>query len=384
MQILFITWNYPPKIGGMEIMLHSLVETLNINNVVYVIGPGSSDDSESAVDARVMRPKIIGLPYFFLFSFVVGVYCQFRYRCDIILVGGALLTPIAYIIGILFNIPVVPIVFGLDLIYPNPIYQLMVRTILPRCSKIVAISQASMNAARERGVSPHKIEVIYPGIDFSEFSRLLNHDLGVDLGLGDRPLLLSVGRLAKRKGVYEFISNSLPKIVKRYPDVLYLVVGDNPSYSLAHREDMKTIIWKKVQEQVLEKNVLMLGRVSRKQLLNLYYSCDIFVFTGIDVDGDMEGFGIVLIEANAAGKPVVATKVGGVTDAVENRFSGRLVSPGDWDEIANVVIDLLANEQERYALGNYGKARVESEFDWGIIAAKYESILSEVVKNHHQ
>jgi phosphatidylinositol alpha-1,6-mannosyltransferase len=365
----------------MEMLLSHLVQNLRVHASVDVIGPyGGEAEVDCEQGALIVRPSRDGLAWFALYAFFEGLHLLRTNDYDVIVGGSALTTPIVDILGRLFALPVAVNVYGLDLIYAHPLYQWLVKAFLPRCSHIFAISQASKEEALRRGVPPDRTSIVYPGLDFSEFqtppdTRRIKQQHGLD---GCR-ILLSVGRLAKRKGIPEFVKHCLPAIVQRYPDVVYLVVGGNPTDSLSHKEDIRRRVERTVRELQLEDRVQLLGRVERDTLIDLYHACDIFVLPAIPVAGDMEGFGIVLAEAAAAARPVVSTKLGGIPDAVINGKSGILVEAERWDEFSEAILTLLAHESLRREMGRFGRERVETELDWPVIAAEYAGCLRGLV-----
>jgi phosphatidylinositol alpha-1,6-mannosyltransferase len=94
----------------------------------------------------------------------------------------------------------------------------------------------------------------------------------------------------------------------------------------------------------------------------------------LNLSDDVEGFGIVALEAAAAGKPVVATRVGGIPDAVEDGKSGILVVPGDYRMLTEAIIDLLIRHQRRLYMGEYGRDRASQEFSWELITDRYDQL----------
>ena len=375
-RVLLITWNYPPKVGGIETLLSQLVSSLRSYGEVYVIGPHADNDSVSADSKWISRPKNDGFIWFVLYAFLAGIRLLKAKKCNLIFAGSGLVTPIVYVLGRLFRLPAIVHIHGLDLIYPHPLYQWMIRKFLPRCDYVFANSSASKEEALQLDVFPEQIGVVNPGLDFSEFEKSPNlAEITERYDLKNRQILLSVGRLAKRKGVLEFVKYALPEIIKQEPETLFLIVGDNPTDSLDHKEDIKGQIDTAVKRLALEDHVRLLGRVSRDDLINIYHSCDVFVLPAIQIPGDMEGFGIVMTEANAAGKPVVSTKLGGITDAVVDGKSGILVEPGKWDEISDAILTLLADESLQQKMGQFGRERAKKELDWQIISAKYAEIV---------
>jgi phosphatidylinositol alpha-1,6-mannosyltransferase len=93
----------------------------------------------------------------------------------------------------------------------------------------------------------------------------------------------------------------------------------------------------------------------------------------LDLHADVEGFGMVALEAAAAGKPVIATRCGGIPDAVEDRESGILVEPGNRDRLSEAIVSLLKNPQIAAAMGQSGRQRAEKEFTWGSVVSRYEA-----------
>lgn len=385
MHILFVTWNYPPKVGGMEKLLSQLVQSLRPYGHVHVIGPYASPDYSDVKQEGVTRPKRDGLAWFTLYALLEGIRLLRSNPYDVILGGSALVTPIVYILGRLFRVPSVVYVHGLDLIYSHPLYQWMIAYLLPKCDGVLANSRASKQEAVDRGVSPDRTSVLHPGLDFSEFKAVPNVDrVRQEYDLDGRLTLLSVGRLAKRKGLVEFVRYSFSTIVDEHPNAVFVIVGGNPSLSLTHKEDIKSRIEAEASELGLEEHVRLLGWIDRQDLIDLYHACDVFVLPAIQVPGDMEGFGIVLIEASAAGKPVVSTKLGGITDAVVDGKSGILVEPDRWDEVSDVVLTLLKDESLRKQMGQFGRERVRSELDWPVIAQRYAEQLRGLLEAEHQ
>lgn len=380
LRILLITWNFPPKIGGMETMLSELASHLKTNAEVHVFAPKCDSEVESGLDYSVTRSRWPGLVGYFIDAFL---YCFRLLRSDhfdLVVAGSSLTAPIVYFIGRLTNTKTVVNVYGLDLIHPHHIYQLMVRAFLPHFDKVIAISHQAKVAAIERGAAPSKITIVNPGVRFSEFCAEPDvKRIRAKYSANGRVILLSVGRLARRKGVAEFIEHALPRIVTSCQDVMFLVVGDNPQQSLAHKDNVEARIVEIIDRLGLAAYVSLLGRLSRNDLVELFHACDIFLLPAIPVEGDMEGFGIVLIEAAAAGKPVISTSVGGIPDAVIDGMTGLLVQPEAWDEFADAVLHLIEDKSKRQQFGQASRQRAKNELDWEVVSKHYRSALEAVI-----
>jgi len=193
-------------------------------------------------------------------------------------------------------------------------------------------------------------------------------------------VILSVGRLVRRKGFVELVREVMPQVVRRHPEVLLLIVGSDPDSSLIHRERISDEIRAAVKELGLEQHVRLLGRVPDDDLRVLMMRSELFVLPVRSVPGDMEGFGIVFLEAALAGVPSVSTRVGGVPDAVEHGVTGWLVAPQDINGFSEAVCRLLDDDGERKRLGEAARKRVQERFNWDTLARAYHDTLLELTQ----
>jgi len=113
---------------------------------------------------------------------------------------------------------------------------------------------------------------------------------------------------------------------------------------------------------------IFLGKITDEEKWAWMDLCDIFIMPSRNIDDDFEGFGIVYLEANLSGKPVIAGDTGGVRDAVQNGVSGLLVDPENVDEIANAIIKLSKDKELIKKLGEQGRERAIREFNWEVIS----------------
>lgn len=379
MNILVITWNYPPKVGGMENLISQLVHQWQKIVSVTVIAPAGSDENHSS---QVIRPKRDGLLWFFLYAFFHTIRLLRSGNFNVIVTGSALLAPLAIFLGYIFRRPVACLIHGLDLLYSRSIYQCVIRFFLPRCDFLFANSQNTKELAIIRGANPGRIAVINPGLDFNEFSCIQrNRNLSINqIDLRGRKVILSAGRLVPRKGIPEFVEHVVSHLVGIVPDLIFLVVGENPTQSLTHKEDVKSRIAEVVKKCHLSDKVLLLGHVDRQELIQLYSNSDIFVLPAISVSNDIEGFGIVLLEAGAAGCPAVSTRLGGIPDAIVDGQTGLLVEPDDWQAMTATIAQLLQDHSLCQSLGANSRQRVKDFFDWPIIGERYLAVLRHLKK----
>jgi glycosyltransferase involved in cell wall biosynthesis len=233
-------------------------------------------------------------------------------------------------------------VHGLDLVFPNPLYQRWIRRTLKTADRIVANSAATAAVAREHiGLDAARIAVVNPGVrcdNIEPSDRAAARDEVVRrLDLDPNSLIaITLGRLVRRKGVTWFIENVVPRLAK---DVTYLVAGDGPM-----RDQIETAIASSNARDC----VRLLGRVDDEFRELLLRGADLCVMPNVRVPGDMEGFGIVAVEAASRGALVIASALEGIEDAVVDDVTGILVEP-EQAELFIETIRSLADDRGRLA-----------------------------------
>ena len=380
MGILVVTWNYPPRRGGIENLIASLCKELKTRHSVQVITAYAPVVDLGA--ANVFRAPMPGLVAFAIYALWRGTILLARNPGIAVVFGGSVLaTPLVWLLARLFSRRAIVQAHGLDIIYRCFFYQRLCVRWLKYCDQVVANSGYTAQLAQTKGVLCERLAVISPGVDLDHFTNLVDVDATKQrLGLKDNQVILFVGRLAKRKGVKEFIENSLAQIVQENPEVCFLIVGDSPSASLVHRDDTESQIKAAIATARVEKYVRLLGSLSDDDVIEMYQISDVVVLPALDMEGDVEGFGIVALEAAAAGKPIVATRVGGIPDAVEDGKSGILVEPGDYTALSQAITSLLKDHELSLLKGSYGRCRAGEEFSWRHIGGRYENLFGEVAR----
>jgi phosphatidylinositol alpha-1,6-mannosyltransferase len=374
MNILIITWNFPPRQGGIESLIGHLYRGLKETNSVQLITAHANGIGRT--DERIHHAPFRGLIAFALYSLWRGTWLLFRDRkIEVIFGGSCLVAPLIVILARLFRRRAVVQVHGLDLIYRSVLYQALCVRWGKFCDRIIANSKYTASVAEAKGFPQRRICVIPPGVDPERFSWANSN------GGGENKTILFVGRLARRKGVREFIECCLNNIVREVPTLRFIIVGANPSDSLAHHEDVATEIKRAIAKCGLENHVRLMTAVDNAKLVRLYRECDLLVLPALEKADDAEGFGIVLLEAAAAGKPTVATRVGGIPDAVEDGKSGILVEAGDYKSLSQGIIEILQNSDLGLAMGDFGQRRVRDQFAWPKIVPRYVEAFGASTKN---
>jgi glycogen(starch) synthase len=231
---------------------------------------------------------------------------------------------------------------------------------------VVTVSNYSLEKIKRfYGVDESKVRVIPNGVDPQKFKPLA--DLAVakrQFGLADEPCVLFVGSLIPRKGL-PFLVKAAEIIVKEQRETKFVIVGEGP---------LKSRLLSILEAANLSGNFKFLGNVKEDMLAAIYNCADLLVLPSIQ-----EGQGIVLLEAEASAKPVVAFNVGGVNEAVRSGETGLLVKGGNTDELADAVMRLLSDKNLRQKMGVNGRKFVLENYTWDICAEKMLSVYQELL-----
>jgi phosphatidyl-myo-inositol dimannoside synthase len=242
-----------------------------------------------------------------------------------------------------------------------------------RADLIIANSRFTRDLLLQGGVAAAKVAIVHPGTDPARY-RPLPRDEGLAqrLGLAGRRVLLTVGRLTWRKG-QEAVLQALPAIRQAVPDAIYAITSDGPRGP--YIKDLARTLG-------LEDAVRFLGEVPFDMLPALYNLADVFVMPSrvSPQTQDLEGFGIVFLEAGACGLPVVGGRSGGIPDAVAEGETGLLVDGTQPDEVAAACVRLLKDRSLARLLGTKSRERVLREFTWDHAAARVGALIDAVVR----
>lgn len=343
-RILMVTRNLPPLVGGMERLNWHLAEELGKRAEVRMIGPEGAAAAAPAGNVQLREAPLKPLPRFLLAAQWRAWREARAWRPHIVLAGSGLTAPIAWLSAKSCGARAAVYVHGLDLAVKQSVYRALWLPVIRRMDRIIANSHATEKLAIDAGVNPARIAIVHPGVEplQGEPDPEAITRFRAERQLGRRPVLLSVGRLTRRKGLCEFVANVLPQIVAARPDVILLVVGDAPTQSLHAEAQTPESIQVAADSKGVGDHIKFLGVITdRDRLATVYQAADVHVFPVQHIPNDPEGFGMVAIEAAAQGLPTVAYATGGIIDAVAEGQSGYLVAPGDGRAFARGVIQLL-------------------------------------------
>lgn len=368
MKILYISHLHPPKnaplenIGGMQRVSIQLVKELNKR----------SDITVKTVIQHASWRGIELKTTFFLANLAYKLpHIVKEFEADIILFSSMVTASLARFTRNRINIPMVTINHGQDVTMPISFYQKFIPKVFKSLDGVISVSEATRQECIKRGMHPDKGIALPNGFDVSNAGITYDKDESkkeleriFKINLENKSLLITVGRQIKRKGHEWFITEVLPKIKS---NVVYLAIGDGPehkhlkklTHSLPYKED-----------------IFFVGKQSDTLLHKVYAAADVFIMPNIPVQGDMEGFGVVLLEANLASTPAVATDLEGIKDVLEDGNNGYKVPVRDSISFASKVDDILSDTYP--TLSQNTRNYVLQKFAWNNVAEEYISYLKKI------
>jgi len=224
-----------------------------------------------------------------------------------------------------------------------------------KAKAVICVSSFTKNAILQK-VKLDNLIVINNGVNYKKWQTK-------PLGKFPYKSILSVGALKRRKG-YHISIPSIAKVKEKYPDIRYYIVGNQKNKRYFR------YLKKLVKKNNLQNNVIFLENLLDKDLISLYHKVDLFLLTPINIHDNFEGFGLVYLEANACGLPVIGTYNCGAEDAIKSGFNGILVPQNNINATAEAILRILNNQSLAQKLGANGR-KLAQEMDWAKIVKKY-------------
>ncbi|MHA3059182.1 glycosyltransferase family 4 protein [Acinetobacter sp. ANC 4636] len=371
--ILIITRNLPPLVGGMERLNWHIADELSKQNKVTMISH-SAAKKLAPKNVKFYEVPLSPLPLFLILSFIRAFWICITQPTDTLFAGSGLTAPIVVLLAKVFRKKSIIYIHGLDIGTNNKIYNLCWVPFIRNADQVIANSSPTYELCLKKKVVKGKLSIIHPGVTYppKPKNEELIQGLKDKYSLNDKKILISVGRLTERKGMNEFIDQCFSKVVDTLPDTVLVIIGDTPSQSLNKNLQSKELILTTAKKHNLTNNIIFTGNIQNDDILaSFYYLADLHVFPVKHIPHDPEGFGMVAIEAAAHGTPTVAFATGGIVDAVKQNYSGLLITPNDYTLFTNTILDALkpqtisADNCQQYA----------AQFSWQSLNTKLEQTI---------
>lgn len=347
MRITFLTRKFPPSTGGMETFSYELTTAYS--------------DSKRIIHYGQKQWHILwAAPLLLLHGLFVAR------TTDVYHIGDLVLGPVGALLRRLTGKPVVVTAHALELTHGSSLLRRLINWSLPSLDRIVAVSTFTVDLLRQRGVPADRIEQISHGVhapaqtDAATSRNTICTSFTID---PERLLLVSVGRLVKRKGVEWFIRTVLPQIHDLQPQLL--IASRGPEYEAIHSA---------IEETEQQDYAQLLGYVDAELLPHLYAGADIVVMPNIPVENDAEGFGFVAIEAAAHGAPLLASNLEGIPSAIHHEQNGLLLPAEDADAWEDAIRQWHADPSGRRAFATSARSYTVETFQWSQVAQQYQSV----------
>jgi phosphatidylinositol alpha-1,6-mannosyltransferase len=368
MRLVFVTQDFPPKRGGIQTWAAEISRRLAQRCERFCVIAPATDGGEEDDRARDFRVIRTGTPNtLVLRSAPALAQLLTREGFNRTLHAQWSTAPLARVLRRLGKIERVTIAaHGRELLLEpwarvgvaQRGYDRVRRRELASADCVLVGGQYTADLVCALGASRDRVSVTRFGTDPERFRPLDAAPLRARLELGARPILLTIARLVPRKGI-DTVLGVLARVREGVPDVVYVIAGEGPD-----RERLEEL----ARRAGVADAVRFAGAIPNDEL-SLWHSLgDVFVMPSRSEPPDVEGFGIVFLEAAACERPVVALRAGGVPDAVADGVSGLLVEPNDETGLARALTDLLLDPARRADLGRRARERVLSDFTWDRVA----------------
>lgn len=382
MKILVLAQVFPPRRGGSGQWLWELYRRLDVP--VHVIAGKTVGDESFDRDSKLSIERMaLDFPTWGLMSIrgaanYVRTFARVRdaavrdgvdaIHCGKSLPEGLIGAGISRVVGL----PLLIYVHGEELTLAAASWELrrLTSAVLHRAQRIVANSQHTKRLLVDSwSAAPEKVVVMHPGVDIAKFVPAPpSEEVRRRLGWTGRRVILTVGALQKRKGQDTMI-RALPAIRAKCPDVLYSIAGEGWERQYLERLAGSLGVRDAIQFR---------GAPAETELIESYQQCDLFALPNRRIGWDFEGFGIVLLEAQACGKPVVAGSSGGTAETINRGVTGELVDCETPEPLAEATARLLNAPEQLAEMGTRAREWAVARFDWTALAREANGQLRDI------
>lgn len=371
---------FPPRVGGSGRWLHDIYSRLPVDDSVLLVGQhpeASAHDDASALsiermvieDRRWTLMNPVGLlAYIRMLIGTLRTYRRYRctqIHCARVLPEGVVGLVVKHVLGA----RLVCFVHGEDVEIArfSREQRWLVERVIGAADRLVCNSSNSRSLLREHwNTSSDRMVVLRPGIDTNRFRPSTDRErVRAELGWNDKHVILTLSRLDARKGHDRMIA-AMPRVLERVPDAFYAIVGDGLNANALKAQ---------VAALGLEGRVHFYGGCSDDALVEFCQSCDLFVLPNRQIGGNMEGFGIVLLEAQACGAPVIAGASGGTSETMVEGRTGFLVDCEPHDTLVDPICHLLEDDEIRLRMGREARRLMVERFSWSVVNRVAERVV---------
>ncbi|MEA2088661.1 MAG: glycosyltransferase family 4 protein [Patescibacteria group bacterium] len=369
---LLFTIDFPPNLGGVANYYRKICEYLPSDKIVILTirddKAGEDKKSYKIYRANLLTNLLIWPKWFFSFWHLYKIIRKEKIKT--VLVGQVLpLGTVAMILSKIMNFNYIVLTHSFDILSAQKSKRknYLLKKILKNAKYITANSNFTKQELTKLGIKKNKITTVYPCPYFKPLAdEKRKNYLIKKYNLENKKIILTIGRMVERKGA-DMVIESMPKIKSKVANAVYIVAGGDAYYR-------KKLVKLSVEFSVYDK-IIFIPNAKDEEIKALYDLCDLFIMPCRRINEDVEGFGIVFLEANCFSKPVIGGKSGGVVEAIIHNETGLLVNPININEISNAVIKLLNNKNFAEKLGENGEKRVKQEFSWKKQIKKIERLL---------
>lgn len=384
-KLILITKYFPPRIGGVPNFYGNIIANLKeIKLTVLTKAMKKSESYDTLLANKGVKIERVNcfaenmrltLSLHWLISMcriIFKIIEQIRKtKAEFLIVGQVkmfLLIP-AYLIKIITGKPYILFLHGEEIPQIQMKSNGLLRFFYNHAFSYICNSKFTVERLKEfSGAKLKNISIVTPAVEDRFFEKVTCEaieDKKRQLGFKNKRVIYTIARLDLRKGQDKVIE-AMPKVLERFSDAIYLIGGEGPNL-----ENLKQLV-KKLN---LQDRVRFIGLVPREEIVTYHHIGEIYIMANRTLeDGDTEGFGIVFLEANACGKPVIGGRAGGAVDAIEDGLSGLLCNSSDPNDIAEKICWLLENKEKAREIGSKGRERALKNFRWEHKSHAFEKI----------
>lgn len=381
MRIAIVSSEFPPGPGGIGVHAFEVARHLHdVGHEVHALAAQAYAPKDEIEAFNASRPfRVVGLSM--RGGAVRKGWNRYRQllatirelRPDIVLATGQRAVWLSAVAAPRGRIPWLAVGHGSEFASPGAFARFVSRIAYGRAAGVITVSRFTAREMRSMGIHPRRSWVIHNGADDQRFGpvpqREVDRYVTEVLGLEGCRIITTVARVCERKGQH-IVIQALPAVLEEVPDVHYVLAG---------LPEEQTALEALACSEGVADHVHFLGRTEADDVVRLLNASDLFVMTSTRApDGDVEGFGIAVVEAALCETPAVVSSASGLTEAIADGITGLAVPEGDVPATARALTRLLRNHAERNEMGRAARSRARENQTWRQVVRQFEPLLTDV------